>query len=425
MPKSRKQLAKDIATRLASKRDCSAEEETQSMVTDLDEPARAMEPDASRSSQPAPKSTTYLLAAVTFIVVAVVLLVTPEPAPVTAPASRSAISASQPVSLVSSPVHVQSHPPVHAPTMPREFVTPPPCLMHDPPSPSPPPPFPAPLQPQSSPPPPPAAPPRSPPLPPPNPPPAPVVDIVNARFREGRPSSDLNAAGILFHMFDQGEMGALQAYGAGAQQAPPWSYEPWMPCPSSMWCAAYNDRLSASLLNRRIVQRGGSGLSFFGGVGVIYAPAITRIWCSFVGDGGTMHPDAYHGCGMKPTSAGYCNPNVTENPHQCPWRPQHLDHMLATFESKPYGYNEVLVATPGWEAKLPELIEAIMWVENVHIGRRLAGGSSEAQARGVHAGFLRKFPHARPRLLKMDLSGDLDTPFTEASTGPGTGAGTG
>ena len=88
----------------------------------------------------------------------------------------------------------------------------------------------------------------------------------------------------------QGELTAVQAYGEGATEAPAWAYEPWLPCPDNMWCHVYNDRLSASLLNKRIVQRGCTGLAFFGGVGVVYAPARTDIWCSFVGDGGTMHP---------------------------------------------------------------------------------------------------------------------------------------
>jgi len=218
-------------------------------------------------------------------------------------------------------------------------------------------------------------------------------------------------------MFDQGEMTALQAYGAGAKKAPAWSYEPWMPCPASMWCSAYNDRFSASLLNRRIVQRGGAGLSFFGGGGVVYAPALAEIWCSFVGDGGTMHPDAYHGCGTRPASKErWCDPASSSNPHQCPWRPEHLAHMLTHFETHPYGYNEVLVATTNWTSKMPDLIQAIIWAENVKVGRRdrqLAASTAEAQARGVHAGFLRQFPHATPRLLKLDLSGALDSPFAE------------
>ena len=175
-----------------------------------------------------------------------------------------------------------------------------------------------------------------------------------------------------------------------------------------MWCSTYNDRLSASLLNKRIVQKGGAGLSFFGGVGVVYAPAQTAIWCSFVGDGGTMHPSPTHGC-----DGAWCNPNASHNAHQCPWRARDLDHMLATFERNPYGYNEVLVATPGWEAKLPDLVEAIIWVQGAPKGRRRRL-SSESQARGVHRGFLRAFPGARPRLLKMDL-GNLEAPFTAAT----------
>lgn len=226
-----------------------------------------------------------------------------------------------------------------------------------------------------------------------------LADVINSRFRNGHPTSDLSSAGVLFHIFDQGETTAVTAYGGGATEAPPWAYEPWLPCPDSMWCATYNDRVSASLLNKRIVQAGGSGLSLFGGVGVVYAPELTEIWCSFIGDGGTMHPDPNHGCGSS-----WCDPDAAQNDHQCPWRPKDLSHMLAGFESAPYGYNEVLVATPNWTEKLPELIEAIFWVDQ----------GSEAEARGVHAGFMKRYPHAAPRLLKMDLS-QPDAPFSEHS----------
>jgi len=211
-------------------------------------------------------------------------------------------------------------------------------------------------------------------------------------------------------MFDQAETMGLQAYGNGATEAPAWAYEPWLICPPTMWCSAYSDRLSASILNKRIVERGRSGLSFFGGVGVVYDPASTQIWCSFVGDGGTMNPDSAHGCG---SDRAWCDPESADNDHQCPWRPQHLNHMLATFEQKPFGYNEVLVATGNWTAKLPKLIEAILWVDGPSEGRSLGSSVAEAQARGVHAAFLRHYPNARPRLLKMDLSGNLDIPFVE------------
>ena len=340
--------------------------------------------------------------------------------------STGAATSATPTPLASPPPSWHSALPVSALLPPSPPPPPPPLL-------SPPPPalFPTPpARPPSSP----VAPPTPLPLlpPPPSTPPQRVVDVVNARYRQGRPSSDFARAGILFHMFDQGEITGVEAYGSGASKAPSWTYEPWMPCPSSMWCGTYNDRLSASLLNKRSVQRGGAGLSLFGGVGVIYSPAAVSIWCSFVGDGGTMHPDPNHGCGASPGSpSGWCDPDANDmNPHQCPWRPEHLGHMLALFERKPYGYNEVVVATTGWEAKLPELIEAIIWVEGGHIGRRLRAGSSrhssrtsrqlasaatsERQARGVHAGFLRHFPDARPRLLKWSLGGgDLDAPFEE------------
>jgi hypothetical protein len=126
---------------------------------------------------------------------------------------------------------------------------------------------------------------------------------------------------------------------------------------------------------------------------------------------------------------------------------------------------QVLVATGNWTAKLPKLIEAILWVDGPSEGRSLGSSVAEAQvvgwpihpftpsraglsfhedplyaqpatsrmygwarmcasldamrttpcaqARGVHAAFLRHYPNARPRLLKMDLSGNLDIPFVE------------
>ena len=54
-------------------------------------------------------------------------------------------------------------------------------------------------------------------------------------------------------------------------------------------------------------------------------------------------------------------PGAASNDHQCPWRPEDLGHMVAAFEANPFGYNEVLVATPDWISKLPGLIDAIFF----------------------------------------------------------------
>ena len=127
-----------------------------------------------------------------------------------------------------------------------------------------------------------------------------------------------------------------------------------------------------------------------------------------------MHPDPEHGCSAR--ARGWCNPNRTSNEHQCPWKPADLGHMLAEFETKPFGYNEVLVSTVDYAAKMPELIEAFIWVQGVTIGRRARSlaSSDKAAARAVHAGFLRAYPHAQPRLFKLDLSADrLEAPFIE------------
>ena len=101
---------------------------------------------------------------------------------------------------------------------------PPPPGPHPPVPPSPPPPSapsPPPLPPC-----PPAAPPNWPPFP------RPVVAGLNARFANGRPSNDLNLAGVIIHQFDGQEQDGAE----------------WLPCAPPKWCAPFGDRWASSLI---------------------------------------------------------------------------------------------------------------------------------------------------------------------------------
>ena len=210
---------------------------------------------------------------------------------------------------------------------------------------------------------------------------------------------------MLLHVFDSFEAAAVSAYqndGKLPEDAVRygWAFEPWMPCPATMWCGHQNDRVSASLVNQRLVERG-VGL-FTAGAGYVFAPSVTELWCAFKGDGGTMGESANHGCGDR----AWCDPQASSNNggnnHQCPWRPEHLGHMLAVHEAEPFGYNEVLVATTRWEAKLPMLIEAFFWI----------GDTGEAEARAIHHAFRKQFPLTGPRLVRMTLG--AAEPFEDA-----------
>ena len=167
-----------------------------------------------------------------------------------------------------------------------------------------------------------------------------------------------------------------------------------------MWCGRLNDRMSASLINRPLAQLVGKDITYGGGTGIILHPELATLLCSFQGDGGTMKQKANHGCSARE----WCDPTLgARNDHQCPWRPADLEQMLKVHEARPFGYNELLISTEGWEPKLPELVEAFFWIP---------GRDGEASARAVHQGFRRKYPTASPRLFSLDLS-QLDVPFAE------------
>lgn len=159
-----------------------------------------------------------------------------------------------------SPLPLQPPPPLLPPPPPPSPKVPPPPL---------PPPVTHPLQPPPPlhPPPPPSPPP---PRPPPTPPPSPkapqgaIVNAINARFRRGHPSNDLEKAGVLLHIDDM-------------LQDP---REPWRTCQSG-WCAERGnsvDHESCSIVNARTPP---PSHIYTGGMGYILSPSVTEIACSY------------------------------------------------------------------------------------------------------------------------------------------------
>jgi len=176
---------------------------------------------------------------------------------------------------------------------------------------------------------------------------------LNTRFAEGRPSSNLGDAGILFHQWDHTENLAA----------------PWKGCPRGRArgqneagndCEMFGDRFSASLIYARMqgtaFPTGRIPLFSRSGGGVIYKPPATRISCSYAGDGGSR--SKVGGCGKVFCDNSYAHDGWCDGrPHQ----PSDLETMMHAHQTRG-GYNEVIVDTGFIEDMLPTSIEAIFCV---------------------------------------------------------------
>ena len=201
--------------------------------------------------------------------------------------------------------------------------------------------------------------PPSPPRPPPRPPGS-TAAIIDARFRNGRPSNDLREAGILLHQFD-----LLEDWDAGRGFAP---------CHSG-WCDGRYDHASFSIINP------GSPQTFSTNGGVILVPS-ARIECSYAADGGTQSQSIGHACSLDTA-----------------FPPDRLEDMLRRHAGSG-GYNEVVVANSEWD-KLPDSVEAIFYI----------GGSGDydaARARNAHSAFVREYNTPNLPFLRYTGSGFED-----------------
>ena len=174
--------------------------------------------------------------------------------------------------------------------------------------------------------------------------------------------------------------------------------EPWLPCRAPRWCADIGDRISASIVSKRLPF-----VYHEGRTGMILTPSRARVRCSYFGDGGTM-PKRCHG--QRGCVPGCCDTNGEPNwcadvrlesqaVYQCAFRPEKLDAMLRHHElRRSQGkYNEVILDPSGWSA---ETVEAFFFVAR-------DGTSGEEAARRVHGAFHARHPDAAVPLVRLEL----------------------
>jgi hypothetical protein len=237
----------------------------------------------------------------------------------------------------------------------------------------------------------------------------PVVDRINARFRDAKPSSELDQLGVLLHAFD------------GYEE----SGRPWRACTARSDCnsagSSNGGRESAFLVFGGLREQLEDIPAFGDAGGVVLSPAHTLVLCGYPGDGGTQHAnceppigseDCVPGCVHE---AGYCDPEEPVLLGWClcgrgycygrpqPWRLGDFAAMVQAYANDPDGYNEIIVSAEHWNDHLPRTIEAFFF----H-----CWGGGEAAARDAHRAFQEEFGVSAEEvpLLCLDAS-DWEYPF--------------
>lgn len=205
------------------------------------------------------------------------------------------------------------------------------------------------------------------------------------RYEQGHASADLSVAGVLVHQFDDTEDGD----------------KPWLPCPPNRWCRDIADRISASLISRKLPY-----LFKEGGAGMILTPATAKIRCSYFADGGTLPkrcrrdspPGCVPGCCDTKGNPDWCADVRSESQtvYQCAFWPKDLGAMLRHHEMRPGSYNEVMVDPSNWGAATTQ---AFYFVKQkgrplMTPERRQEVAGFEAMARSAHRRFHATYRHA-------------------------------
>ena len=229
---------------------------------------------------------------------------------------------------------------------------------------------------------------------------------LSERWQDAVPASNLWRAGLLIHQFDNTEADSSASQSTYVHGHPKHEVAPWLPCPVDAWCGKYADRLSATLVSKQLP------FTFNNNAGMILAPNLAKVFCSYFNDGGTMakqctdasHPACVPGCSNEHTQdPNWCEVagvDPTDNGahiYDCAFRPADLETMLKHHQSAPYTYNEVVISTDQWAEKLPDSIEAFFFV---------AGNDdpmNEPKARQVYAEFHKRYPAAMTKLIQLDI----------------------
>lgn len=193
-------------------------------------------------------------------------------------------------------------------------------------------------------------------------------DVLNHLFKQGKPSNDLESAGLMVHCFDDTEDFA----------------EPWTPCKTG-FCSKSSRWWSGSIINQHL-------RTVFGDSGLIMSPSKVELLCSYDQDAGTL----FGGCAGK--GKAYFGPADTEG-----MMVQHMGRGGS-------GYNEVVIDSAKFLADLP------MSVAGVVFGLKSgAGGKTFEKIRAVRTYVMMldrynlseaNFPLLRANYDVMDFGGE-------------------
>ena len=274
------------------------------------------------------------------------------------------------------------------------------------------------------------------PAPPPMPPaipspltPPPMADVaarLNARFRNGGTSSDLQTAGVLVHQFD-------------AMDDPNPDRSPWLP--GGFQHAETGDRISAALIHARMQADPGFNIPIYSYslAGIILNPSANRLLCSYPYDVGSMSRHCWPrgvsdhclpGCTRFDNDPDqWCVPGTDQWRQQnppCSWRPEDLDAMLSVREEirreklRPPQkmwhdgkyYNELIFDSAHYIDHLPDSIEAVFFLDD-DCGDAHDGPKCRDYGIGARDAIARHFGLAEERLpiLKLDLW-NWEAPFS-------------
>lgn len=140
------------------------------------------------------------------------------------------------------------------------------------------------------------------------------------------------------------------------------------------------DHLSCSLVNAHMPRLYGYGL------GLVVHPDLAAYVCAYTRDAGSQG-QRMGGCGGKPRCS-------LERQWACAWAPSQLEEALAAqLVDNPAGYNEFIVAKGHWEARLPEIVQAVVCHDDCE------------RAKEVHDAFLAAYNRTRAQTPLARIGG--------------------
>ena len=190
------------------------------------------------------------------------------------------------------------------------------------------------------------------------------VSALEAMWHDGKPSNDVQSAGLIVHQFD-----AVNPKGQAAFE----------PCPQHLWCAKYGKIWPSSLINRR-QHKGLYRGDQMGGL-ILAPPPLNSIRCAYPKDGNSMGHIGSMGCqGDCPDCqrpAGYHGPPCKT--WDCSFPSERLQQALAAGGGDKH--NEIVIDAQVMASNLPHSVLAFFYMQP----------QTKPQAASHHAEFLKRY----------------------------------